>query len=67
MEHSIVRYDLDKCYRFKEYNEASTYAKRNIEIKGVKEQYQKLIAEKDNYVQERLLQIEEDREMRYRR
>ena len=52
MEYSIVRYDLDKCYRFKEYNEASTYAKRNIEIKGVKEEYQKLIAEKDNYVQD---------------
>lgn len=51
MEHTIVRFDLDKCYRFKEYNEASTYAQKNIEVKGVKEQYQKLIAEKDSYVQ----------------
>lgn len=52
MGYSIVRYDLDKCYRFREYNEASAYAQRNMQIKGVKEQYQKLIAEKDNYVQD---------------
>lgn len=52
MGYSIVRYDLDKCYRFKEYNEASAYAQRYMEVKGVKEQYQKLIAEKDSYVQD---------------
>lgn len=47
-----VRYDLNKCYRFNEYNEAIAYAKKNMEIEGVREQYQKLLAEKDNYVQD---------------
>ncbi len=52
MGYSIVRRDLNKCYRFNEYNEAIVYAKKNIEVKGVKEQYQKLVAEKDNYIQD---------------
>ncbi|MDE5938128.1 MAG: hypothetical protein K2H37_03495 [Lachnospiraceae bacterium] len=47
-----ARYDLNKCYRFNEYNEAIAYAKKNMEIEGVREQYQKLLAEKDNYVQD---------------
>lgn len=42
MAYSIVRRDLDKVYRYNEYNEAIAYAKKNIDVKGVKEEMQNL-------------------------
>ena len=51
MGYSIVRRNLDNCYRFKEYNEAIAYAKRNINVEGMKEQIEKLGQEKQRYKQ----------------
>lgn len=32
-----IRYNLDRCYRFNEYNEAISYANRYMDIKGMNE------------------------------
>lgn len=32
-----IRYNLDQCYRFNEYNKAISYATKYIDIKGIKE------------------------------
>lgn len=52
MKRDIVRYDLDRCYRLGEYNEAIAYAKRNIEIKGVREEAEELEREKAIYIKD---------------
>lgn len=49
MAYSIVRRDLDKVYRYNEYNEAIAYAKKNIDVKGVKEEMQNLQKEAQIY------------------
>ena len=51
MKYSIVRCNLEKLYNFGEYNKTMDYAKKNIEVNGVREQMQKLTAEKTTYVQ----------------
>lgn len=48
----MIRYDLEKCFRFNEYNEASAYGRQNIDIKGVKDQLQSLQEAKDAYIRE---------------
>lgn len=62
MKHKITRYDLEKSYRFNEYNETISYAKQHRNVKGVKEQMEKLNGEKDNYVKSIKKIVEDERE-----
>lgn len=50
MSTKIVRCDLDRCYRFNEYNKAMDYANKNMNVEGVREQIQKLQNEKEIYI-----------------
>lgn len=45
----MLRCNLDKVYRYKEYNEAIAYAKQNIDINGMSEQVLKLQEERKAY------------------
>lgn len=62
MRYNIVRCDLERVYNFNEYNKTMDYAKKNIEVNGVREQIQKLTAEKNTYIQEMQNIIESEKE-----
>lgn len=54
MSKNLVRHDFEndfeKYLNFNEYNETMRYANKNIEVKGVSEQIQNLMNEKENYI-----------------
>lgn len=62
MAYSIVRRDLNKVYRFNEYNEAIAYAKKNIDVKGVKEEMQNLQKEAQIYKKDISAIVDPERE-----
>lgn len=45
----IVKINLDRVYRFAEYNNAISFAKQNLEIKGMQELITKLNSVKEDY------------------
>lgn len=51
MKYSIVRCNLERVYNYNEYNKTMNYAKKNIEVNGVREQIQNLTAAKNTYIQ----------------
>lgn len=52
MKHELVRCDLDRCYRFNEYNETIAFAKEHIEVNGIREEAKRLEEEKDIYIRD---------------
>lgn len=46
---ALVRYDLDRIYRYSEYNKTIDYAKKYIDVNGVREQVQRLQTESEIY------------------
>ena len=46
---ALVRYDLNRVYRYNEYNKTIDYAKKYIDVNGVREQVQRLQAESEAY------------------
>lgn len=62
MNSSIIRSDLDRCYRYNEYNEAMDYANKNINVEGMREQIDKLKNINQIYVQDIKSIIEPERE-----
>lgn len=60
----VVRYDLDRVYYLNEYYKAADHAEQNIGIHGIKEQLERLNAEKSSYTQEvsALAEAERDNE-----
>ena len=68
MAHKIIRYDLDRVYRFIEYNEAINYANKYMGVKGVEEQVQNLQKELDIYKKDISAIVEperKDEELKY--
>lgn len=61
--YTLPRYDLDKCCRFNEYNEAFRFGNRYIEIEGIKGQHSKLIKAGEKYKKEIASIVEPEREV----
>lgn len=48
----VERYDLERCYQFYEYKQATNYGKEKRNVSGVDTFLKKLEIAKDNYIQE---------------
>lgn len=64
-KHEAVRCDLQKLHNYRRYNEACDYAKKNMNVKGVKEVHQNLLKANEQYKQEydAIVEVEKENEV----